>query len=227
MTTVWMAATVALPRLLAPLWPAAKGSGETDADPAAALADARRPADDEAEPIAILDAAVVVALGFAAVALSDATVAWLGGLLGVSIPSALVLTTLALALAQLPAVQRLRGTRFLGLFAVYLFLAVIGALCDLGSLARMGGLALTLLAFAAIAVAVHAAITFGAARLLAIDPDTAAVASQANVGGSTSALALARSLGRGDLELPAILVGSLGNALGNYLGFLVAGWLGP
>jgi uncharacterized membrane protein len=143
------------------------------------------------------------------------------------VPAALVLTTVALVLAQVPAVQRLRGTRFLGLFAVYLFLAVIGALCDLGSLARMGRLALVLLAFVSITIAVHAAITFGAARLLKIDVDAASVASQANIGGSTSALALARSLGRGDLELPAILVGALGNALGNYLGFMTAGWLGP
>ena len=52
--------------------------------------------------------------------------------------------------------------------------------------------------------------------------DVVAVASQANVGGGTSALALARSLSRADLVVPAILVGSLGNALGNYLGFVAA-----
>ena len=38
-------------------------------------------------------------------------------------------------------------------------------------------------------------------------------------------VALARSLGRPDLVLPAILVGSLGTALGTYLGFAVAEWL--
>ena len=51
------------------------------------------------------------------------------------------------------------------------------------------------------------------------------VASQAGVGGSTTALALARSLGRPDLAAPGILVGSLGTALGTYLGFAMAGWL--
>ena len=217
MTTLWMAATVILPRLLAPLWPASPR--------AAADAGEHLPVDDVSETTSVLEASLVIALGLAAVAVSDAAAAWLGERVGFAVPSALILTTLALALAQVPAIQRLRGTRFLGLFAVYLFLAVIGALCDLGSLARIGHLALTLFAFVAIAITVHAVITFGAARLLSIDPEAASVASQANIGGSTSALALARSLGRGDLELPAILVGSLGNALGNYLGFLVAAWL--
>jgi uncharacterized membrane protein len=66
---------------------------------------------------------------------------------------------------------------------------------------------------------------FGVARLFGVDLDTAAVASQANIGGGTTALALARSLGRTDLELPAILIGSLGTALGNYLGFMVVALL--
>ena len=68
----------------------------------------------------------------------------------------------------------------------------------------------------------HGVITFGAARLMRLDAVMAAVASQANVGGSTSALALARSLGRADLVLPAVLIGSLGNAVGNFFAFWVA-----
>ena len=39
------------------------------------------------------------------------------------------------------------------------------------------------------------------------------------------AVALARSLGRADLVLPAILVGSLGIGLGNFLGMLMANLL--
>ncbi|MFT4820924.1 MAG: putative membrane protein, partial [Candidatus Azotimanducaceae bacterium] len=49
-----------------------------------------------------------------------------------------------------------------------------------------------------------------------------AIASQANVGGQTTAIALCRTFNRPELFLPAILVGSLGNGLGTYLGFLVA-----
>jgi len=57
------------------------------------------------------------------------------------------------------------------------------------------------------------------------DWDIVAIASQANVGSSTSAIAIAESLNRNELVLPAILVGTLGNALGTYLGFLVVGIL--
>lgn len=217
MTTLWMAACVALPRLLAPVWPRAA------ATPAAA--GAHLPVDDEIETTSVFDMAVVIALGIAAVALSESIASALHRLTGVGIPATLVLTTLALVLAQLPVVKRLRGARLLGLFAVYLFLAVIGALCDVQALVRMGELAPVLGAFVCILVGIHGMAVFGAARLLRMDLATAAVASQANIGGGTSALALARSLGRGDLELPAILVGSIGTALGNYLGFLVAALL--
>ena len=75
-------------------------------------------------------------------------------------------------------------------------------------------------------VLVHGAIVFGVGAMVRADPAMSAVASQANIGGSTSALALAKSLGRGDLMLPGILVGALGNAVGTYLGFLTAAWLG-
>ena len=67
---------------------------------------------------------------------------------------------------------------------------------------------------------------FGAGWALRQDWEVVAIASQANIGGGTSALALARSFDRPELFLPAILVGSLGTAGGTYLGFFVAGLLG-
>ena len=47
------------------------------------------------------------------------------------------------------------------------------------------------------------------------------VVSQANIGGAPTAIALAETFDRKELILPAILVGTLGNALGSYLGFFV------
>ena len=98
---------------------------------------------------------------------------------------------------------------------------MIGAFCDLAALSNIGPLAGTLLLFVTVTVLIHGAIIFGIGALFRVDLDITAIASQANIGGSTSALALARSLGRADLVVPAVLVGSLGYGVGTYLGFFV------
>jgi len=134
----------------------------------------------------------------------------------------LVLTTLALILAQFRVVNNLRGSRLLGLFGIYIFLAVIGAYCDVAALLRDGQLALILFGMILLLVLIHALILFGIGAIFKQDWDVLGIASQANIGGATSALALAKSLNRPDLQLPAVLVGTLGNALGTYLGILVA-----
>jgi uncharacterized membrane protein len=202
-TTLWMVATLALPRLLAPLWPARVRAAAAEPHDITGVA-------DDTETVHARDVAILGALGLAALFVSD----WLHGLTGV--PSILWLTTIALVIAQLPFTGTLRGARLLGMFAVYLFLAVIGAFCDVRQLIAIGSLAPLLLGLAGTLVLIHGAVTFGAARLLRIDLDVAAVASQANVGGATTALAVARSIGRPDLVLPAVLIGSLGTGLGTF-----------
>ncbi|MFV1987268.1 MAG: DUF819 domain-containing protein [Gemmatimonadota bacterium] len=222
MTTIWMAATIALPRVLRPLWARRVGDDVTSA----VAREVDLGVEEDTENLHPVDLALVLAIGFGVLWTSNVLAAWLGGL-GVDFPAIIILTIIALVLAQIPAVSVLAGSRTLGLFGVYLFLAVIGAFCDVGALAEIGGLGVTLLVFTLVLVIVHGTITFGAAWILRLDVDIAAVASQANVGGGTSALALARSLGRSDLVLPAVLIGSLGTALGTFLGFLVARTLLP
>jgi len=48
------------------------------------------------------------------------------------------------------------------------------------------------------------------------------VASQANVGGAASAMAIAGARGYADRLLPGVAVGLLGYAIGNYTGFAIA-----
>lgn len=230
-TTVWIMATLALPRLLLPFWTRASASStessRSSSEPNVELATGPLLGiEDDTETLHPLDLGLALALGLGSLWLSN----WASSALeavGVGVPSILILTTLALVFAQIPAVSRLRGPRVLGMVAVYLFLAVVGAYCDVAALRGLGSLGLTLLAFTSVAVAVHGGIVFGVARLFRVDLAIAAVTSQANVGGGTSALALARSLGRDDLVLPAVLVGSLGTALGTFLGFWTAGGLLP
>ncbi len=219
LTTIWMVATLGLPRLLAPFWPKSALGRPADELPSLGI-------EEDTEHIHPVDLGLVFALGLGALLISNLFAAWTASL-GYPVPSIITITLIALIIAQLPLARRLVGAQTLGMFSVYLFLAVIGAFCDVQALQRLGYMGVVLLGFALAAVAVHGSVTFAAARLMKLDLDMAAVASQANVGGGTSALALARSLGRNDLVLPAVLLGSLGNALGTFLGFWAAGQLMP
>ena len=221
MTVLWMVMTVAIPRWLGVGSSADKRTTAEDSLEDDAVASSLTEAEtSDVEHVGPFDVAVLIALAGGAV--------WASNLVGdsIGVPSILVLTTLALILAQMPWIQRLRGARVIGWLAVMLFLAVIGALCDVHALAQIGTTGRDLLLFVSAILAIHGGLVFGVGALFRIDPALTAVASQSNIGGSTSALALARSLGREDLALPAILVGALGNALGTYLGFLVAAGLG-
>lgn len=137
------------------------------------------------------------------------------------IPSMLTLTTIALILAQIPAVQKIKGGKVLGYFLILLFLAVIGAYCDIHALRQSGEIAGTLLLWVTILVSIHAILLFGIAGLLRQDWDIVSIASNANIGGTSTAAVCANSLGRHDLQLPGILAGAVGNAIGTYAGILV------
>lgn len=217
LTAVWMAATIFLARTL---------GRPAEVPPSEAVPPTSADSDEDADRQSVdpLDIAVLLALGLCASWASQLLAQWLAGV-GVALPSILLLTVMALALAQTRFVASLRGIAPLAMFSIYVFLAVIGALCDVAALASLGTTGWQLLVFASVCIAVHGAVTFGGARLFRLDPVLAAVASQANVGGGTTALALARGVGRSDLVLPSILAGSVGTALGTFLGFSVAHWV--
>lgn len=212
MTTLWMVITLSVPRFLQRRFPrtlpTAKAVPDTDAE--------ANPYSD-AETMNPRDIALLLAMGLGAIFGSKQIAALIP-----AVPFVLVLTTVALVLAQFRVVNNLRGSRLLGLFGIYIFLAVIGAYCDVAALLRDGQLAIVLFGMILVLVLIHAGILFGIGALFKQDWAVLGIASQANVGGATSALALAKSLNRPDLQLPAVLVGTLGNAIGTYLGILVA-----
>nr|WKN40205.1 DUF819 family protein [Tunicatimonas sp. TK19036] len=217
-TALWMVVTLLVPTLFRRVFKQAQPSAP------ATVATEEAPPEREKETVGVLSLSILLSLGIFTLLISNALAEWLTTF-GIEIPSILILTTIALVLAQIPALHQLPGGHLLGLFSVYLFLAVIGAFCEFAALSQIGGLAWRLLVLVLTIMLVHGVLTFGATALGKLDWDTAAVASQANIGGSASALALAKSLNRMDLYLPGILVGALGNGVGTYLGFLVAGWL--
>ncbi len=215
LTALWMIATLAIPQFLQRVWPrrVRTSADQVEATP---IQQQTPPADDS-EILSPFDLALLIALGLGAM--------WISQQLHnqfAAAPVVLLLTTIALVLAQFRAVNRLRGGRVLGLTAIYLFLAVIGAYCDMAALIRDGQLAVVLFGMICTLVLIHAGFVFGIGAIFRQEWAVLGIASQANIGGATSALALARSLDRPDLQLPAVLVGSLGNAIGTYLGILVA-----
>lgn len=162
-------------------------------------------------PVALLE---LIALGFALILASETLAKHVP-----AVPAILWLTTLALAAAQIPHVRRLEGAMQLGLIALNLFFAIIGIYSRIGEILRVGP---EVFYFTAVVVLVHGTLVYGAGYLLRLDVATVSVASQAAVGGASSAMALAVARNWRDLVLPGTIVGLLGYALGNYAGLAMA-----
>ncbi len=218
-TALWMGVTLLLPQLLNRYFPRQLNYDWTPAEKAQFEAEANAQIND-IETVSPTDLAVLIGLGVLGLFVAGQVAVFVP-----AIPKILTLTTLALGLAQWSPIQKLRGVRVVGIFSIYLFLAVIGAYCDIAALLKDGHLALMMLIFVSVLVAVHTLIQFGVGALLRQDWAIISVASQANLGGSASCLALTKSLNRPDLHLPGILAGALGNAVGTYCGLLVAEYL--
>jgi len=213
-TTTWIIISLVLPALLQRWMPrkiniTAKNKKENMEQPMATT-----------ESITVLSISVLLALGVASLFISQMLSIYIP-----QIPSILVLTTLALILAQVPAVQNVKGGKILGYFMVLLFLAVVGAYCDITALINNGDVAITLLLWVSTIVFIHGILLFVIGGLLKQDWAIISIASNANIGGATTAGALATASGRADLRLPGILAGSVGTAIGTYLGVLVAEFL--
>ena len=166
------------------------------------------------------DIALLLALGLGTMFISMQAASYIKGL-----PSILVLTTLALLFAQVSFVQKLQGSKIIGFLLIMLFLAVVGAYCDISALLKSGTAAGILLLWVTLIVFIHGILIFLIGGILKQDWDIISIASNANIGGATSAPVCANSIGRPDLQLPGLLAGSVGNAIGTYLGIIVAEWL--
>jgi uncharacterized membrane protein len=173
------------------------------------------------KPVHLRDAAALVAIVFGALWGSEQLAAFFPML-----PSVLWLTTLVLLGAQVPSVRSLTGSAMVGNYLVLMFLAANGAQSVVANIVKVGP---AVFYFATLTVTIHGVVIFGLGRLFKIDFGTLAVASQSNVGGAASGMAMASARGYTDRILPGVAVGLLGYAIGNYLGFAVAalmrGWL--
>jgi uncharacterized membrane protein len=107
----------------------------------------------------------------------------------------------------------------LGSLALQLFFVVIGIHSRISEILSVG---VEVFWLTLVIVGVHGLVVYGFGRLLKLDLATLSVASQAAVGGPSSAMAVAVAREWRGLILPGIAVGLFGYAVGNYLGFGVA-----
>ena len=214
MTTIWILVTIAIPKLMQPFWPSKQVTNGDINQPNHTTNNTQN------ESTNISSLMVLIPTGLVALILSEAVAS-----IWPAIPSILVITTIGLLLAQSNYFHGLAGSHLLGLYLVYLFLAVIGAYCEFSAIGTLGEIGLVLLLFVVVVVILHGVLTLFLGRLLVNDWQMIAIASQANIGGGTTAMALAETFGRRELIVPAILVGTIGNAAGTYLGFMVVGLL--
>ncbi len=129
------------------------------------------------------------------------------------IPTILIVTTLALLMAQLKSIKRLQGAKELGNAAFYLFFASIGAMMDIP---RAIGLAPVLFLYVTIIILTQILSILLIGRLLKIDLKMLAVASIAAKAGPSTVVAYTNAKNWNHLALPGVAAGLLGYAAGNY-----------
>jgi uncharacterized membrane protein len=159
---------------------------------------------------------VGLALCAAGFALADLT-PWKGD--GILIVTAL---TVILATAAPGPCKRLAGAEVVGTFLMQIFFAVIGASANVMTVMKVGPV---LFVFAALILTIHLIFLLGAGWLLRLDLAEIVIASNANMGGPTTAAAMAVARRWQTLVLPAILCGTLGYAVATFIGVFLGNQL--
>jgi uncharacterized membrane protein len=125
-------------------------------------------------------------------------------------------TTVALLLAQIPyARKHFKYSYVIGSFLFYPFFFSMGAISDPRAISKVGLISIIM---PIVIVSVHGIIIFPISRALKIPFKDVAIASQSLIGGPGTALALAQAKNLKSDFPSAIILGTLGYAIGNYVG---------
>ncbi|RKD31947.1 DUF819 domain-containing protein [Thermohalobacter berrensis] len=132
----------------------------------------------------------------------------------------LIMTTLTMLLATYfpQFFGNIRGAQELGTFLIYIFFVVIGVPASIPLIISKSPL---LLVFCTIMVLCNMLVTLTFGKLFNFDLEEMLLASNANIGGPTTAAAMAIAKGWTKLVIPILLVGTLGYVIGNYFGIFM------
>ena len=186
--------------------------------------------------ISLKDIALCVALSLVIVAVSVKIAEVFAGLIptsnfGLSLLNGLlgnkylIITTLTMLIATLFPRQLgdMPGAQEIGTYLIHIFFAVIGVPASIYMIVTKAPL---LLLFCAIIVFVNMLFSFVFGKLFRFSLEEIIISSNANIGGPTTAAAMAIAKGWNALIVPAILVGTLGYVLGNYYGIFAGTLIG-
>ena len=117
-----------------------------------------------------------------------------------------------------PVVRAMAYDFEIGLFFCFLFLVALAAGANLSTLVDYG---LRFFLFAMLMLTIHTTLIILIGRIVGLDIRSVVIGSTAGVGGITSAAAIASAKGWRDLIIPGVMAGTIGNALGTFLGVLI------
>ena len=170
-----------------------------------------------AKSISLKDIAFAVGIAFTIVTLSTKLSGVISGFFG---NKYLLITTITMMIASFfpKQMSSVKGSQEIGTFLIYLFFAVIGAPASILLIIKESPL---LLVLALIMVAVNMIVSLIFGKIFKFSIEEIIIASNANIGGPTTAAAMAVSKGWTELIIPGLLIGTLGYVIGNYLGIFV------
>ena len=185
--------------------------------------------------ISLKDIAISISLAFIIVAISNSLSAYLAylipktnfilyminGLLG---NQYLIITTISTICAVLfpNILSKIGAAQEIGTFLIYLFFFVIGVPASLTEIIKNSPL---LLVFCSIVVFINMFVSFIFGKIFKFNLEDIILASNANIGGPTTAAAMAISKGWIDLVGPVIFVGTFGYVIGTYFGVFIGNLL--
>ncbi len=136
----------------------------------------------------------------------------------------LLITTFTMLLATFAPkfMSGIHGAQEIGTFLIYIFLVVIGVPASIPVILSEAPL---LLLFTAVIVAINMLISFIFGKIFKFDLEEILLCSNANIGGPTTAAAMAIAKGWTKLVGPIVLAGVWGYIIGNYLGIFMGNLL--
>ncbi|WP_339226966.1 DUF819 family protein [Oceanobacillus sp. FSL K6-2867] len=137
----------------------------------------------------------------------------------------LMLTTITMLLVTfIPRYfENINGAQEIGTYLIYIFFVVIGVPASLPLILQHAPL---ILVFVTIMVFINMLLSFTFGKLFKFSLEEVILTSNANIGGPTTAAAMAISKGWTKLVGPILLVGTLGYIIGNYAGVAIGSWFG-